>query len=381
MKDKTKETWWGEVVSTVKRAIMQHGGLFTMFAVVFILFTGITLFNNPGNWWIIALIVIGLFSLIFLFMNARVVIKSTLSIVLTIMLGGFGFSFAALADPTSSSALSWPMATLFLFFASLAASYALPSGRSRWGSIMVAQFAMFFTGMITTMATINATLGVIVGTFLGSVIFGFLHFFTSASRAKREHMPLNVIDDDLRRKLVEGATKTGYEFVDLSDHETDRGGFLVWKDRAYLLYPIKMSQPLSVVGRRKPKLGYKARSINPWLLNVAFKETPVWRARGADIMVVLVDTHGHGGGDTDVLGADLPDTKKQMAIGLTPGRSLTDTSGKPETLYQTIEQHFAPWVGQLSKKQRTALQKMQPDMPTPDAYDTSETQDDTAAQA
>lgn len=369
----TRPSWWSEVVDTVKTMFLRHGGIFTAFAVVFILLSGITLINNPANWWMIALVVVALFFTIFLFLNARVIIKSTIAIVMTIMLSSFGFSIGAMADPYSQGAIVWSMATLFMFFAGLSLSYLIPSGRSRWGSVMVAQILFFTVTATGSIATGDVMISVVFGVIFGLIGFSVLHFLTGASRSQREHMPLNVVNDRIREKLAEGAEKAGFDVVDLSDPETDRGALLVWREQAYLLYPVEMEQSFSIIGRRKKtQLGYKKRAVNPWLLHVAFKETPAWRARGADIMTVLIDIHGNNGGDAKVIGAALPDTKKVLPVGVLPGRILKNNDAPPEKLFDNLNQEFHEFVEPLTDKQRTALDRMKPEHTTTSSDDETE---------
>lgn len=356
------QSWWKELGTSTKDLILRNGGLFTIFGVVFIIFGGITLVNNPQNWWMVALVIVGLGATAFLFMNARVVIKAILTIVLTLMFSSFGFSVAAATDPYSTGALVWPLAAWFLFFASLALSYAIPSGRSRWGSMMFSQITYFVVAAVLSLSTGDAILAIILGVVFGLLAFSLLQFFTKKSRAQREHMPLNVLDDNIRAKLKAAADATNRDYVDLSDPETDRGSFLVWNDRAYLLYPVKMDSSFSIVGNKKrTQMGYHSRPINPWLLNLVFQETPSWRSRGADITTVLVDLNGANGGDPKVIGVSLPDTKKVMPVGVIPGRVLQSNEGDPADWLQQLDAAFAEFTDLLTYKQAHALDRMIPD--------------------
>ena len=331
-----------------------NGTLLTTAAVTLIVISGVSIVDSRNNWWVTALAVLGFFVTTFLFMNARVVIKSTLVTFVILFLSASAFQIGVALDATGMAGLLWMGQILFMFFALLSYSYVANSGRSRWGLLATSQFLAFFVTYILLIAQLNSTISVIAGLLSGSLFFVFFYKFFGKAKVKASKAPTNKLTNEFVEEIIQGFEKSGWDATALPD-KGEGGGVLVWNDRAYFLYPVIMDEPFGVMGRKHPKLAYHRKNITPWLLSVAFNRIPLWRARGADITLVLVDLKRMNGKETKVIGAGMPDTNRKLPVGVIPSpHSLTVKSSIP-TIIQEIETNMKDFKRNLTDKQKLAL--------------------------
>lgn len=353
-----KEKHTPEFVESFLDTLRQNGGMFTIFAVALICISGITIVENPANWWISAASVSAFFVLVFLYMNARVFIKIGIASITTILLSSFAFKVGSYADPNGTGGLVWMCAVLFLFFGCLAYSYLVSSGRSRWGTLIGTQFIAFSTTYITSVAFENVLLGTAIGLALGFISFFAIYKLSGSSRFSKSGMPVNKLTEDFINSAIIAADENAMDSFVITGYKPETGSIVVWREKAFLLHPVVMDKAFSAVGRKADKLGYNQKSVNPWLINVSFQETPVWKSRGANIMTVLVDLKNANGREPRVIGVALPDTKRKLPVGVLPGKIFT--SKDPEKLqkaFEMLEDDFGDFAKPITEKQKAALSR------------------------
>jgi hypothetical protein len=353
-----KERHIPEFVESFLDTLRQNGGMLTIFAVALICISGITLVENPANWWISVASISAFFVVVFLYMNARVFIKIGVASIATILLSSFAFKVGSYADPNGTGGLVWMCAVLFLFFGCLAYSYLVSSGRSRWGSLIGTQIIAFGVTYITAVAFENVLLGTVIGLVLGFISFFIVYKLTGASRFSKSGMPVNSLTEDFITSAIIGATENAMDSFIIEGRKEETGSIVVWREKAYLLHPVLMDKAFSAVGRKADKLGYNRKSVNPWLINVSFQETPVWKSRGASIMTVLVDLKNANGNAPRVIGVALPDTNRKLPVGVLPGKIFT--SKDPEKLqkaFEMLEDEFSDFSKPITEKQKAALSR------------------------
>ena len=351
-----------------------NGRLFTILAIALIVFSGVTLVDNPSNWWMSALAVLSIGLIAFLFMNARVFVKVVFVSVMNLLFATTAFQVGSGLDPLGGG-LVWMGATLFTFFALLSLSYLLVSGRSRWGAIGTATLLGFITAMVVSVSgVVSVSIAAAIGTVVALVAFVLVFKFTNRTRYNQKNMPLNVLNDDLLGTLVDGFHEAGYTVRPLTREPKSRkvksatgrttetvraneGDVLVFKDHAFLLHPVEMDQQFTEVGtRRTARLGYHKKAINPWLLSVAFRRIPHWRSRNAPIMLVLLDVKNANGKTPRVVGVSLPDTKRKLAVGVVPGRgALNNKDDAVDDLIEALEGEMSVFTSPLKEKHIKAM--------------------------
>lgn len=353
--DKTKQR--PEFIQSLSETFKGNGTLLTVAAVSLIIISGVSIVDNRDNWWVTVLSISGFFLLTFLFMNARVVLKASIVSLLTLLLASGAFEIGTVLDTYGIAGLVWLGQVLFIFFSMLAYSYATNSGRSRWGLLGTTQVVAFIFTYILLTVNVEPVLAILAGGVLGILIFTISYKFFGKTKFARKNMPENILSDELAETLISGFETNGWNATPLPDKH-DGGGILVWKDYAYYLYPIKMSSPFGDMGRKTPKLSYEGKNVNPWLLNIAFNKIPLWRGRGADITLVLLDLNSKNGTIARTIGAGLPDTKKKLPVGVIPSSKTTKSAENVSKLIKNIEDTLLPFKNELTEKQKTALSRI-----------------------
>jgi hypothetical protein len=353
-----KERRTPEFVESLLDTLKQNGGMFTIFAVVLITISGITLVENPSNWWITVAALSAFFVTIFLYMNARVFIKVGVASLTTILFSSFAFKIGSYADPNGTGGLVWMCAVLFLFFACLAFSYLVSSGRSRWGSLIGTQIIAFGATYITSVAFENVLLGTLIGLTTGLAHFFVIYKLSGASRFSKKGMPVNSLTEDFISSATIAADENAMDSFVIAGRKPETGSIVTWGEKAYLLHPVIMDRAFTAVGRKADKLGYNRKNVNPWLINVSFQETPVWKSRGANIMTVLVDLKNANGNTPRVIGVSLPDTKRKLPVGILPGKMLqTNNPAKLQKAFEILEDEFGDFTKSITEKQKFALSR------------------------
>lgn len=354
-----KERSTPEFVESIVDTFKQNGGLFTICAVVLICVSGISIVEDPQNWWVSAVAVLVFSVIVFLFMNAIVFLKVILASFITMVFSSFGFSIGSSLDPRGTGGIVWMCVSLSLFFVCLAFSYLVSSGKSRWGGILLSQTIAFCSIYIISMGLIDVNIGVISGFIIGFSVFAIHYKLRKASRYSKKAMPENRLTEDLIEAIEAGATEAMMNSVAILGKKENTGNVLVWADRAYLLHPVFLQSAFTAIGRRNSSLGYQKKNINPWLINISFSETPAWKTRNADVMLVLVDLENRNGSEPKVIDVSLPDTKKTLPVGIIPGRVLkSNNKDSLRKAFEQLEDEFNLYVKPLNDKQLRAISRI-----------------------
>ena len=351
MLSRFKETeFYQEIVTVVKT----NSVLLTGFAAILIMVSGVSIVDHKDRWWVPIVSVLGFGLVVFLFMNFRVIIKSLASTVMVVVLSSFAFTGGSLADRFGLGGLVWVGSVWSIFFGTLAWSYSFQSGRSRWAPVMVSQFVAFSMTYSLILSSVSVSLSSAIGAIVGAVVFIVNYTVFGKTRYRAKNVPENFLDDELVATITEGATKSGWEATPMPG-KSNTGSVLVWNDdRAYLLHPIKMTSPFGTVGRRTQALSYRRKSITPWLNHLIYHKVPVWRSRGADITLVLVDLNRRNSDDVKVIAQPVPDSNKFVPVCVAP-ISRRRSPQKVERLLKDVDKTMEPLKRDLTAKQIKAL--------------------------
>jgi len=291
---------------------------------------------------------------VFMFMNFRVVIKGTVAVVMTAMLSSFAFTGGSLADPYGLGGVIWMGLVWALLFACLAWSYARQSGRSRWAVVMVTQMTSFLVSYSLVLSSVSVAISSAIGAVVGLLMFIVVYSVMGRNHFRAKNVPSNSMDDKLAATLVDSADFIGWNSA-LMPEKDDKGSVLVWnEDHAYMIHPVLMSSPFGTIGRKSQRLSYNRKSITPWLNHLVYNKVPVWRSRGADITVILLDLNRRNGDKIRVISQPVPDSKKVIPVVVAPV-SRVRKPNKIAAILQNVDKMLADSKRILSYSQLKAL--------------------------
>ena len=340
--------------TSLQEVVYTNSNLLVAFTAVLILVSGISVIDNPSRWWVPVLSLITLMTTVFMFMNFRVVIKGTVAIVMTAMLSSFAFTGGSLADPYGLGGVIWMGLVWALLFACLAWSYARQSGRSRWAVVMVTQMTSFLVSYSLVLSSVSVAISSVIGAVVGLFMFVIVYSVMGRNHFRAKNVPSNFMDDKLAATLVDSADFIGWNSA-LMPEEDDKGSVLVWnEDHAYMIHPVLMSSPFGTIGRKSQRLSYNRKSITPWLNHLVYNKVPVWRSRGADITVILLDLNRRNGDKIRVISQPVPDSKKVIPVVIAPV-SRVRKPNKIVAFLQDVDRMLADSKRILSYSQLKAL--------------------------
>ena len=340
--------------TSLQEVVYTNSNLLVAFTAVLILVSGISVIDNPSRWWVPVLSLIALMTTVFMFMNFRVVIKGTVAVVMTAMLSSFAFTGGSLTDPYGLGGVIWMGLVWALLFACLAWSYARQSGRSRWAVVMVTQMTSFLVSYSLVLSSFSVAISSAIGAVVGLLMFIVVYSVMGRNHFRAKNVPSNSMDDKLAATLVDSADFIGWNSA-LMPEKDDKGSVLVWnEDHAYMIHPVLMSSPFGTIGRKSQRLSYNRKSITPWLNHLVYNKVPVWRSRGADITVILLDLNRRNGDKIRVISQPVPDSKKVIPVVVAPV-SRVRKPNKIAAILQDVDKMLADSKRILSYSQLKAL--------------------------
>ena len=339
--------------TSLQEVVYTNSNLLVAFTAVLILVSGISVIDNPSRWWVPVLSLVALMTTVFMFMNFRVVIKGTVSVVMTAMLSSFAFTGGSLSDPYGLGGVIWMGLVWALLFACLAWSYARQSGRSRWAVVMVTQMTSFLVSYSLVLSSVSVAISSVIGAVVGLLMFVIVYSVMGRNHFRSKNVPVNSMDDKLAATM-DSADFIGWNSA-LMPEKDDKGSVLVWnEDHAYMIHPVLMSSPFGTIGRKSQRLSYNSKSITPWLNHLVYNKVPVWRSRGADITVVLLDLNRRNGDKIRVISQPVPDSKKVIPVIVAPVSRVRKPS-KIAIILQDVDRMLAESKIILSYSQLKAL--------------------------
>lgn len=345
----------GKLRSLMSEVFQTNGLLITIFTCAAIVLSGFTLIEAPERWWIVLLLVAGVFIGVFLLINAAIVIKVLASLAVLVFTTAFSFQIGATIDPNGSGAFIWLFCTLIVYFGSLSVSYLVASGQSRWSVLILTEFAYFVSVLLIAGAGLSLAWTAGAAAVTAIVFYFVVYRFGARSRTVAEAMPQHVRSEALESGVQKAAKLAGLQARPVTHLDDEM--HLVWSDRAYLLYPVKLDQALGIIGKKRVELSYKGKSINPWLRSLNFTHIPRRKARGADMLLVLVDVDNRNGAEAKTIGVSIPDSKAQVPVGIMPGKLLSSTDEPAlKKALQRLDSSFMEFVDDLTPKQKQALE-------------------------
>lgn len=339
-------------------AIKEHGTWFTISAVGFILIFGLVLINDPSKWWTGLAAAAGLSALLFAAANGRVVLKAIGSLfVLALTMTG-ATMVGSLVATVPLYGLSWPIYQLAAYLCALAFSYVVYSGRGRWTYLGLMSVSQFILTAFLVIINADPHLSILVASVIS--LGGFIAAYLFNGKTRVSHvMPESGFTKELAEAVFKSAENKNLSVRIVPAKGSIDSHFIIYGDKAIAIYPINMQQALGSVGKRRVQLSYMGKSINPWLLRLAFLTSPSWKAKGASPALVLADIKRKNGAEAKVIGVSLPDSKRKAVVGIMPAPALRmDRPSYGDKLIADAFDLMSPYAAILSDKQKEALGKV-----------------------
>lgn len=344
--------------------VSRHSNFFVAISSGLILITGMAIANGKADWWVSSLAILGFFLAVFVFMNARVMVKATIATVVTVFMANFALQAGAMLSPYSAAGLLWLSAHLTLFFFVLMFSYFSIGYRSRWTAVIYSQVFTLFAGVILIGFT-PPILGVGLSALLGFGLFTLYYKGLGKRAYSAAHMPNNYVDERLdaavEKHIASGEWNARKLTTRTKVRDNEISDYLVWNDDyAFLVHPVKLENKLAISpGLRSSKLVHKGRSINPWLLYLVNKRIPLWKSKNAPIFLVLLDVDNTNGTAPEAIGVSIPDSKKKIPVGIYPGKKFAaNNTKKPTGLFDDLVKKYAQYSEPLTEKQKKAMSEI-----------------------
>lgn len=359
----TKKKERSVIAESFIEVLQKNGRLLTIATIAVVLVGGISIIENRDSWWILVAGIIIIAGSVLLFINARVFIKVVIVSLLNLFMGTTAFQIGSFVDNLGTGGLVWMASTFFTFFALLAYSYATISSKSRWNVLGISTVLGFIATYILSIGGLNTTLSSIIGFVVAAVFFVIRYKTGKKNTFKKENMPQNILDEKTEKTILELFHQAEWGATSLKDNnkkDDETGKVLVWDEQGYILYPIFMEEAFTSVETKKTStLSYQDNNINPWLLHLVFSEIPVWKARNANLNLVLLDMNNRNGKKSRVIGVNIPDSSKKIPVGIIPAKSLLSENIKEaDNIITMLDSEMSIHTRSLSKKQKEAVSRI-----------------------
>lgn len=333
----------------------KNGLIFTLVVAGMVLFTGISYVDHMTDWWIAPLVVLAFGVLFFITLNARVLIKSMLSVFIALLCATTAFRIGSLVDQNGTGGIVWMFSVLAAFFFSLSISYLTTSSRSRWSfltltTVMSFCFTSAFAAWIGHVAIVAPVVSLVF-----VILYHFVYRFSRGLRYDPKNMPTVFLDEEEANAFCADPDRNGWRgFV---YENKDNHSVVMWNDdRCYQIARVDMDQAFGFGGRRGKFLTYHDKNINSWVLETIFKWIPKGLPRDVSPFFVVLDYKNANGKTAKVVGVDMMDSKKKIPMGIFPSRGAWKNKN---LLLDAIDKEFFEYAKPLTKKQ---VEKMDDDL-------------------
>lgn len=353
----------GAASSTLGPALQRNGTLFTVFLVALILVAGTSLVSGNSSWWLSALAISFVFLVIFIFLNARVMIKAVVATIVTLMISNSVLQLGVVLSPYSAIGLIWMGSTLFLYCGLLALSYSTVGYRSRWTGILIAVLVQTIVA-ITLLTTLPALVAIGLSVILATLSFLFYYKILGKILAHTSAMPKSFYSEEVEGFLLKAADEEGWNIRKMERRAKRKKekvvDYLAWNsDHAFVLHPVKLNSKFAISPTRKSvRLTHDGYSINSWLLALVNKQLPIWRSRNAGMMLVLLDLDSMNGTKAETIGVAVPDSSKRIPVGIFPTKRALNSGPTKSKLFSSIDNEYGKFTEQLTEKQRKAMSEI-----------------------
>lgn len=339
----------------MKEFLEDQGKFITISSVVLILSIGIWLIDGREDWRLPAIALGSILVILFLFMNARNTLKAIISSIIAIVGASFGFQLGLALNPGGTTASVWFLLYLFLFFITLAISYLIPSGKNRWTSIGITQILAWIFIYVGVSATLS-NWGIVIGVGAGLLYFLLTYAIIPNKFRNNKLMPSPHLDREWAKSVLKTAGNKGWGGTEFLG-KNNTGYVLLWDkedNKSYLIYPVHFEHNLGMIGKKKPRISYQGKNINPWLQRTYYSIMGNQALRGIVPLIFLYDYNSKTGNTTRMIGMGSPDYKTPIPIGLLPEKAVKSSILKNLEEYSQYANKLKPrMLARLNKNDET----------------------------
>lgn len=328
---------------SIGRFLEKNLKLLTIGAVATIVLAGSFYSQAPKMTWLPVMWFVAGTVLLFVFQTFPGFSKAIISIVVMTTLSSLAITSGLAFDPYSGANIAWAFSLWAGWAVSLTWSFMKISSVSRWTALTVSGIATYIAGamfasvLISLQAAVYATIPVSVA------LFWVTYRLLPKARILGGKTPLNLFKPEVTEQLSLDAANHDWSFATIKEptlldrvlrRYPKRGGYLMWDEKAYYVYPVYLRQQLQRLTRttRFKKLPtsqnyweYQGRDITPWLLDIAANHAPIFKVGGADIGVVLLDVRNINRREPEVMEVPLPDSQRVIQVAIVPAGNLFST--------------------------------------------------------
>jgi hypothetical protein len=227
---------------------------------------------------------------------------------------------------------------------------------------------MFASVLMSLQAAVYATIPVSVA------LFWVTYRLLPKARILGGKTPINLFKPEVTEQLSLDAANHDWSFTTVKEptlldrvlrRYPKRGGYLMWDEKAYYVYPVYLRQQLQRLTRttRFKKLPtsqnyweYQGRDITPWLLDIAANHAPIFKVGGADIGVILLDVRNINRREPEVMEVPLPDSQRVIQVAIVPAGNLFSTKENGSVI-GSFKDVFGDAQRELTDRELLALAK------------------------
>ena len=328
---------------SIGRFLEKNLKLLTIGAVATIVLAGSFYSQAPKMTWLPVMWFAAGTVLLFVFQAFPGFSKAIISIVVMTTLSSLAITSGLAFDPYSGANIAWAFSLWAGWAVSLTWSFMKISSVSRWTALTISGIATYIAGamlasvLMSLQAAVYATIPVSVA------LFWVTYRLLPKARILGGKTPINLFKPEVTEQLSLDAANHDWSFTTVKEptlldrvlrRYPKRGGYLMWDEKAYYVYPVYLRQQLQRLTRttRFKKLPtsqnyweYQGRDITPWLLDIAANHAPIFKVGGADIGVILLDVRNINRREPEILEVPLPDSQRVIQAAIVPAGNLLST--------------------------------------------------------
>lgn len=255
---------------TIRGFVKRNANILAGVLGLFIFIEGITVVFYPNDWWK-PIAVIGAIGLIMLaWANIKSVFKAIISTVVTIMLAAGAIMAGYYYSASTGAGSAWGLTIILVWVASIAASYWMPSSKSRWTVSMVVTIVSFLASYSTLMSAGGITVVLAITIIVGVITFVLIMLEDKISRSGSRSIQILKYDPKTEHGKISSAMESLWPGIKESTMRFSRGkNAWLWHgvgSPAIVLIPIDLNEDLEPSKRGLTYHGRDIRRILNWML-------------------------------------------------------------------------------------------------------------------